>query len=171
MNVLVSLSPTPMAHPPRSNPPLRFSSSPPGPCATPSTVTCVVVGQFHDCGCLLGGAPSGRPLTPATNTATPIRHRLPDFFRGLSGTPVVSDPTATVSERLHRILRLGNHVDRDARMGPLPARARWPTPFMVHTNRGQPQGLTINPVNSREFAKDVRSDLRRLIANVRISAI
>jgi hypothetical protein len=42
---------------------------------------------------------------------------------------------------------------------------------MVHTNRGQPQGLTINPVNSREFAKDVRSDLRRLIANVRITAI
>ncbi len=45
----------------------------------------------------------------------------------------------------------------------------WPTPVMVHTNRGQPRGLTINPVNSREFAKDVRSDLRGLIANVRIS--
>ncbi len=29
----------------------------------------------------------------------------------------------------------------------------WPTPVMVHTNRGQPRGLTINPVNSREFAK------------------
>ena len=40
------------------------------------------------------GAPRGRPLTPATNTSAPIRHRLPDFFRGLSGTPVVSDPTA-----------------------------------------------------------------------------
>jgi hypothetical protein len=38
----------------------------------------------------------GRPLvgglTPATNTTTPIRHRLPDFFEELRGTPVVSDP-------------------------------------------------------------------------------
>ena len=33
-------------------------------------------------------------LTPATNTSAPIRHRLQDFFRGLSGTPAVSDPTA-----------------------------------------------------------------------------
>src|SRR6266498_2132415 len=32
-----------------------------------------------------------RPLPPATNTSAPIRHRLPDFFRGLSGTPAVSD--------------------------------------------------------------------------------
>jgi hypothetical protein len=42
---------------------------------------------------------------------------------------------------------------------------------LVHTNRGQPRDLTINPVNSREFAKDVGSDLQGLIANVRISAI
>src|SRR6266699_1728806 len=47
MNVLVSLSPTPMAHPPRSNPFLRSSSdAPPFPCITPSTVTCVVVVSF-----------------------------------------------------------------------------------------------------------------------------
>src|SRR5258707_10968653 len=37
-----------------------------------------------------GGAPRGRPLTPATNSSPPIRHRLADFFQGLSGTPVVS---------------------------------------------------------------------------------
>src|SRR6185295_10615317 len=29
------------------------------------------------------GRPRGRPLTPATNTPAPIRHRLPDVFRGL----------------------------------------------------------------------------------------
>src|ERR1700738_1099023 len=38
-------------------------------------------------------------LTPATNTTAPIRHRLLDFFEELSGTPVVSDPTARVSRR------------------------------------------------------------------------
>ena len=31
--------------------------------------------------------------TPATDTTAPIRHRFPDFFAELSGTPVVSDPT------------------------------------------------------------------------------
>src|SRR6266702_7107535 len=47
MNVMVSLSPTPMAHPPRSNPFLRSSSdAPPFPCITPSTVTCVMVVSF-----------------------------------------------------------------------------------------------------------------------------
>ena len=29
------------------------------------------------------GAPRGRPLTPATNTSAPIRHRLPDSFKEL----------------------------------------------------------------------------------------
>jgi hypothetical protein len=47
MNVMVSLSHTPMAHPPRSNPFLRSSSdAPPFPCITPSTVTCVMVVSF-----------------------------------------------------------------------------------------------------------------------------
>src|SRR5215218_5214018 len=47
MNVMVSLSNTPMAHPPRSNPFLRSSSdAPPFPCITPSTVTCVMVVSF-----------------------------------------------------------------------------------------------------------------------------
>src|SRR3954466_4835905 len=35
-----------LAHPPRSNPPLRSSSGPPRPCITPSTETCVVVVSF-----------------------------------------------------------------------------------------------------------------------------
>src|SRR5215218_4368299 len=47
MNVMVSLSNTPMAHPPRSNPFLRSSSVAwPFPCITPSTVTCVMVVSF-----------------------------------------------------------------------------------------------------------------------------
>src|SRR5207302_4668873 len=47
MNVMVSLSNTPMAQPPRSNPFLRSSSdAPPFPCITPSTETCVVVVSF-----------------------------------------------------------------------------------------------------------------------------
>jgi hypothetical protein len=56
-------------------------------------------------------------LTPATNTTAPIRHRLPDFFEELSGTPVVRDPTA----RRFRgdcpgFLGLSDHVGRDAPM-------------------------------------------------------
>src|SRR3712207_5239407 len=35
-----------MAHPPRSNPPLRSSSDPPRPCITPSTETFVFVVSF-----------------------------------------------------------------------------------------------------------------------------
>src|SRR2546423_12202715 len=47
MNVMVSLSATPIAHPPRSKPFLRSSSdAPPFPCITPSTVTCVMVVSF-----------------------------------------------------------------------------------------------------------------------------
>src|SRR6266545_7953127 len=47
MNVRVSSSNTPIAHPPRSNPPLRSSSdAAPFPCITPSTVTCVMVVSF-----------------------------------------------------------------------------------------------------------------------------
>src|ERR1051325_6250652 len=47
MNVRVSSSPAPRAHPPRSNPFLRSSSvAPPFPCITPSTVTCVMVVSF-----------------------------------------------------------------------------------------------------------------------------
>src|SRR3989442_7039533 len=95
MNFIVSLSHPPMAHPPRSNPILRSSSdAPPFPCITPSTVTCVMVVSFIVAVPFPWGPPRGRPLTPATNTAAPIRHRHPDFFRELSGAPVVSDPIA-----------------------------------------------------------------------------
>src|SRR5829696_2283084 len=72
---MASLSNSGLAHPPRSNPPLV--SGPPFPCITPSTETCVVVVSFMIAVSFsLGGAPRGRPLTPATNTSAPIRHRL-----------------------------------------------------------------------------------------------
>src|SRR4026209_645418 len=49
MRVIVSLSPSPRAQPPRTNPFLRSSSdAPPFPCMTPSTVTCVVVVSFME---------------------------------------------------------------------------------------------------------------------------
>jgi hypothetical protein len=46
-------------------------------------------------------------LTRTTNSTAPIRHRLPDFSKELSGTPVVSAPTvrqfaATTAEQLRR---------------------------------------------------------------------
>src|ERR1700694_1212061 len=98
-----------MTHPPCSKPPRRSSSAPPNPCITPSTVTLVVVVSFmvadsFSLGFVHLGAPRGRPLTPTTNNSAPIRHRLPDFCRRLSATPVVIDPTGqTVSGRLRRI--------------------------------------------------------------------
>src|SRR5918996_36504 len=69
MNVMLSLSNTPMAHPPRSNPPLRSSSdAPPFPCITPSTVTCVMVVSFIVRSSLLAGS-CRRSIR---RTATPI---------------------------------------------------------------------------------------------------
>jgi hypothetical protein len=38
--------------------------------------------------------PLGGGLSPATNATAPIRHRRPDFFEELSGTPGVSDRPA-----------------------------------------------------------------------------
>src|SRR5437762_6135936 len=46
MNLPVSSSNRGATHPPRSNPPLRSSSGPPGPCITPSTDTNVVTVSF-----------------------------------------------------------------------------------------------------------------------------
>jgi hypothetical protein len=46
MNCPVSSSKCGTSQPPRSNPPLRSSSAPPGPCITPSTDTNVVVVSF-----------------------------------------------------------------------------------------------------------------------------
>src|SRR5918993_346535 len=84
MNVIVWLSPTPKAHPPRSNPFLRSSSdAPPFPCITPSTETCVVVVNFMIAVPFSLGAPLVGGLTPATNTSAPIRHASRTSFAGL----------------------------------------------------------------------------------------
>src|SRR3989449_8416110 len=113
MNVVVSVSATPMAHPPRSNPFLRSSSdAPPFPCITPSTVTCVMVVSFMvaapfslgfcrrlirlDCGADLIGRSRVRPANSTrriwnmkrTRTATCASVLSPDrtrFRQGLFG--------------------------------------------------------------------------------------
>jgi hypothetical protein len=80
MNVMVSLSPIPRAHPPRSNPFLRSSSdAPPFPCITPSTVTCVMVISF------MIAVPFflGRPRRP-TDTHISTRHSGRMGMRGFS---------------------------------------------------------------------------------------
>src|SRR5918993_1118712 len=84
MNVIVWLSPTPKAHPPRSKPFLRSSSdAPPFPCITPSTETCVVVVNFMIAVPFSLGAPSWAASallrTPQPRSDTP--RELP--FAGL----------------------------------------------------------------------------------------
>ena len=93
-SVMASLSNSGLAQPPRSNPPLRFSSGPPFPCTTPSTETCVMVVSFMIAVPFARGRPRWRPLTSATNISPPSRHRRPDLCPGLSGTPAVLDSTA-----------------------------------------------------------------------------
>src|SRR6266540_630989 len=78
-----------MAHPPRSNPPLRSSSGAPSPCITPSTETCVVVVSFMIVvPFLLGSVPFGAPLVggrspllrtplPRSDTASRISFEVP----------------------------------------------------------------------------------------------
>src|SRR5690348_13499019 len=62
MSASVSLSPTPRAQPPRSNPFARSSSdAPPLPCVTPSRVIWVMVVSFTIAFLRLGAAPRGRP--------------------------------------------------------------------------------------------------------------
>src|SRR5687767_6081147 len=55
-----------MAHPPRSNPPLRSSSAPPSPCITPSTETFVLVVSF------MAAVPFSRVVVRSDRTDAPI---------------------------------------------------------------------------------------------------
>src|SRR5919109_2518608 len=116
MNVWVSLSPFPRAHPPRSNPFLRSSSdAPPFPCITPSMVTWVVVVSFM----LVAPLPWRRPLwaaSPLPRTPPPRSDTaLPDFFEELSRTPVVSDPKADsfAATALHKRAQCGQALGPD----------------------------------------------------------
>src|SRR6266550_5715048 len=91
MNVMVSLSNTPMAHPPRSNPFLRSSSdAPPFPCITPSTVTCVMVVSFMGSSFSRGGL--SRLIAPRRRS-----HRPPDPL----GSELDHAPDAVL--RLHQL--------------------------------------------------------------------
>src|SRR6516225_695472 len=100
MNVLVSSSPFPRAHPPRSNPFLRSSDAPPFPCITPSMVTWVMVVSFMFAAPYLGAAPCGRPH-PCYEHHRPDPTPLPGLLRRIFRDAVVIEPTARqVSRRL-----------------------------------------------------------------------
>src|SRR5436309_13708305 len=87
MNVIVSLSHTPMAQPPRSNPFLRSSSdAPPFPCITPSTVTCVIVLSF------MVAAPFSLGFGSVSLGRVAVeRHRIDGQLQGPVGLPLVQD--------------------------------------------------------------------------------
>ena len=122
-NVMASLSNSGLAHPPRSNPPLRFSSGPPFPCTTPSTETCVVVVRFMIAVpfCLRG--PSWAATHPCYEHLSPDPTPPPGFFRGLSAraTRGCLSPasSSTGSPRISRIAvdcswrRPARHASRD----------------------------------------------------------
>src|SRR5487761_1261127 len=91
MNVLVSSSPFPRAHPPRSKPFLRSSDAAPFPCITPSMVTWVMVVSFMvvvplpwrpHCGrphpCYEHHRPGPTP-PPGSYWSSPVRICLPCF--------------------------------------------------------------------------------------------
>src|SRR5258706_15144411 len=72
-------------------------------------------------------------LTPATNTTAPIRHRLPDFFEELSGTPlrqhVGVEPVgprgcAPPLGLTARIQRFGGYATDEVALAPEPFDAR-----------------------------------------------
>src|SRR5215210_7005215 len=80
---MASSSNSGLAHPPRSNPPLRFSSRAPFPWTTPSTETCVVVVSF------MSGAPFSLVWSSFGTTGPPHRARRnvrPDPPRALEQT-------------------------------------------------------------------------------------
>src|SRR5262249_4510220 len=91
---MASLSNSGLAHPPRSNPPLRFSSGPPFPCTTPSTETCVVVVSFMIAVPFSLGAPLVGGPSPCYEHLCRDPTPPPGFLSRISGSPVVRDPTA-----------------------------------------------------------------------------
>src|SRR5580700_5612350 len=98
MKVLVSSSPAPRAHPPRSNPFLRSSDVAPFPCITPSRVTWVMVVSFMSavplpwCRPLRAASPLPRTSPPRSDIASRI---------SLQSFPGRRDPTAPRRLALH----------------------------------------------------------------------
>src|SRR6266542_2452511 len=116
MNVLVSSSPAPRAHPPRSNPFLRSSDAAPFPCITPSRVTWVMVVSFM----IAVPLPWRRPLwaaspllrTPPPRSDTPSRTSLKNFPGRRSSSLRQHDSFAATA------LRLLKHAQRGQAPGP-----------------------------------------------------
>src|SRR5690554_8168355 len=102
---MASLSNSGRAHPPRSNPPLRFSSRPPFPCTTPSTETCVVVVSLTIAVPSCSGAPPWAAVHPYHEHLCPDPtrpFRFPPFrFHGRSFWYPGRQPHGPVHDRPH----------------------------------------------------------------------
>src|SRR5687768_11420120 len=119
MNALVSSSPFPRAHPPRSNPFLRSSDAAPLPCITPSMVTWVIVVSF-----MIAVPPPRRRhraggLTGATNTAAPIRQFFGVGGGGASGGLVDDAGGVERGDVLHGLGRALQQREGQERAGAL----------------------------------------------------
>ena len=123
MNVAVSSSPLPRAHPPRSKPFLRSAAV---SLRHPIDGDLGDRRQLHDRVSFAVAPPLVGDLTPTTNATAPIRHRLPDFFENLpGGTPVAGDPPRSTSSSAarfglarssSRLAPIHRHGDGDARL-------------------------------------------------------
>src|SRR6266852_7965753 len=116
-----------MAHPPRSNPPLRSSSDPPSPCITPSTETFVVIVSFMIVVPFsFGFAPLGRPSRAAAHPCHEHLHPDPTpppgflsrtvWYAGCkrSDSPTVSGRLRSTSSCAPSADELWDQIDREA---------------------------------------------------------
>src|SRR5712692_1235371 len=121
-----------MAHPPRSNPPLRSSSDPPSPCITPSTETFVVIVSFMIVVPFsFSLVPLGRPSWAASHPC--YEHLSPDptpppgflsrtfWYAGLRAIRQRDGFGATAPESLDSVTTLS---EMHGCAWPLPSRAR-----------------------------------------------
>src|SRR6266704_1707720 len=119
---MASLSNSGLAHPPRSNPPLRFSSVPPFPCTTPSTETCVVFVSFIIAVAFSLGRPSWAASHPCHEHLRPDPPTPPGFLsRAFWYAGCKRSDSATVSGRLRSTSscapsadELWDQIDREA---------------------------------------------------------
>src|ERR1700733_14608852 len=118
---MASLSKCPLAHPPRSNPPLRSSSGPPHPCITPSTETCVVVVSFTLPSAIFDLWRKGGDSNPRDGV------RPPNGFQDRRIQPLCH-PSVRFMMANGAEARLRASADRDGRLYTgIPSRERWPS--------------------------------------------
>src|SRR5215203_2415747 len=108
-----------MAHPPRSNPPLRSSSGPPRPCITPSTETFVVVVSFM----------VFLSLVVLLSDLTGRTHRSHRSWRGPCGGSCRASSSGILGSFLSHVLHIGSglsvpQVPGGPRFGQFERRAR-----------------------------------------------